>query len=245
MAIKVIINGANGKMGSTTVESIQHEADLQLVAKTGRADDLAEMIQSHQADVVVDFTLPDAVFNNTKTILNAGARPIVGTSGLTPKEIDALSDLSIQKKLGCIIAPNFSIGAILMMRYAQDAAKYFPDVEIIEMHHPFKVDAPSGTAIKTAELINANKSAKNISAPIDRKLQDNPARGKHNESVPIHSVRLSGLFASQKVLFGNQGEVFTIQHDAIDRHAMMPGVFLCCRKAMELDHLVYGMEDLL
>ncbi len=245
MSITVAINGAAGKMGSTTVASIQHEDDLKLIATTGRDDNLAKTLETHQADVVVDFTLPDCVYENTQTILASGARPVIGTTGLTAAQIEALSSLCTEKKLGCIVAPNFSIGAILMMRYAQDAAKYFPDVEIIEMHHPHKVDAPSGTAQKTAALIAKNKTQKNTSAPIDEKLKGNTARGTYYEKTPIHAVRLSGLFASQKVIFGNQGEIFTLQHDAIDRNAMMPGVFLCCRKVMEIDHLVYGMEDLL
>ena len=245
MSINVIVNGADGKMGSTTIAAIKNENDLKLVAQTSRHDDLAQTIQKYKAAVVIDFTLPESVFENTKTILNAGARPVVGTSGLSVQEVEALSKISREKKLGGIIAPNFSIGAILMMRYAQDAAKYFPDVEIIEMHHPHKVDAPSGTAQKTAEMIAKTKKQKNTSAPIDEKLQGNAARGKNYQDTPIHAVRLTGLFASQKVIFGSQGEIFTLQHDAIDRNAMMPGVFLCCREVMALDHLVYGMEDLL
>lgn len=245
MTIKVIINGANGKMGRTTVDAIARANDLTLVAKTTRGDDLTDAIKTHQADVVIDFTLPDCVFENTRLILNAGARPVVGTTGLSPTQIDLLKTQCDEKKQGAIIAPNFSIGAILMMRYAQDAAKYFPDVEIIEMHHPHKVDAPSGTAKKTAELIAQIKKQKNTSATIDNKLKDNQARGLHYHDTPIHAVRLTGYFASQKVIFGESGELFTLQHDAIDRNAMMPGVFLCCRKVMALDHLVYGMDNLI
>ena len=242
MSIKVIINGANGKMGRTTVEAIEAENDLKCVAKTGRNDNLAQAINQHSADVVIDFTLPDSVYKNAQTIIENGARPVIGTSGLSMSQIDTLKKMCREKKRGGIIAPNFSIGALLMMRYAKDAAQYFPDVEIIEMHHPHKVDAPSGTAKKTAELIAENKSSANVSAPIDKTLKDNVTRGEHHHGVPIHAVRLTGIFATQQVIFGNAGERFTIQHDSIDRHSMMPGVFLCCRKVMSLDHLVYGME---
>jgi len=245
MPIRVIINGASGKMGRTTVAAIAKEPDLHLCAQAGRDDDLAGLIKTHQADAVIDFTLPECVFDNANVIIHAGARPVIGTTGLTAAQIETLTKLCAEKKRGGIIAPNFSIGAILMMRYAQDAANYFPDVEIIEMHHPYKVDAPSGTAQKTAELIAKSKKQKNTSALIDEKHRDNTSRGKHHHNTPIHSVRLSGLFASQKVIFGDQGELFTLQHDAIDRQAMMSGVFLCCKKVMALDHLVYGLENLI
>lgn len=243
--INILINGANGKMGKTTVASIANEKDLQLVAQTTRGDNLADAIKQHQVDVVVDFTTPECVFENSKIILNAGARPVIGTTGLTLDQISTLNELANEKKLGCIIAPNFSIGAILLMRYAQDAAKYFPDVEIIEYHHPKKLDAPSGTAKKTAELISKNKSKPNISAPIDANLKNNAARGLHYHDIPIHAVRSSGVFADIEVIFGHDNEMLTLHHHASDRHAMMPGVFLCCRKAIELNSLVYGMENLL
>lgn len=243
--ITLLINGAAGKMGKTTVSAVTNESDCQLVATTGRHDNLAEAIQSHQPDVVIDFTLPDCVFKNAKTIIENNARPVIGTSGLSESDIQTLKALCREKKLGGVIAPNFSIGAILMMRFAADAARYFPDTEIIEYHHPHKVDAPSGTAKKTAELIAKNKKNKNTSAPIDASLNGNTARGLHHHGIPIHAVRLTGIFANQRVTFGSHGEVFTIEHNAIDRQCMMPGVFLCCRKVMTLDHLVYGMERLI
>jgi len=243
--IKVIINGANGRMGSATVAAIAHEKDLQLVASVGRNDDLVSAIKKHNADVVIDWTLPASVFNNAQKIIDAGARPVIGTTGLSPEQIKILSQQCETKKIGGIIAPNFSIGAILMMKYAQDAAKYFPDVEIIEYHHPKKCDAPSGTAKKTAELIAQVKKEKNTSAETDAQLKNNVARGENCHDVPIHSVRLMGVFANQEVIFGGDGETFTIQHHATNRNAMMPGVFLCCRKVMSLNHLVCGMEKLI
>lgn len=232
-------------MGSTTVAAIAHEKELRLVATTHRHDDLIKAIKTHQADVVIDWTVPAAVFDNAQKIIDAGARPVIGTTGLTPEQISILSEKCAAKKIGGIIAPNFSIGAILMMKYAQDAAKYFPDVEIIEYHHPKKLDAPSGTAKKTAELIAKSKKEKNTSAAIDATLKNTQSRGEQCHDIPIHAIRLSGVFANQEVIFGGNGETFTLQHHATDRSAMMPGVFLCCKKVMELDHLIYGLENLI
>lgn len=229
MTIRVIINGANGKMGQVTASSIANESDLLLVAELSRQDDLASSIIKHKADVVIDFTVPQSVFSNAQAIIANKARPVIGTTGLSVEQIDILKKQCQQQSLGGIIAPNFSLGAILMMKYAQDAAKYFEAVEIIEMHHPQKIDAPSGTAKKTAEMI----------------AEVREMRGKLHQDVPIHSVRLPGLFAHQVVMFGGKGETLTIRHDATDRAAMMPGVFLACRKVMEMDYLVYGLENIL
>lgn len=243
--INIIINGANGKMGRTTIAAITHEKDLQLIAATTRDDDLISAIKKNHTDVVIDFTTPTSVFENTQKIIDAGARAVIGTTGLSQEQIKILSDKCKKKKIGAIIAPNFSIGAILMMKYAQDAANYFNDVEIIEYHHAQKKDAPSGTAKKTAEFISQTKKEKNTSAKIDLQLKNNPARGKNHCEIPIHSVRLNGVFANQQVIFGGNGEIFTLQHIASDRNAMMPGLFLCCRKVMGLNELVYGMESFL
>jgi len=240
MSIKVIINGAHGKMGKTTADTIGEQEDLQLVASTDRSSDLAAIIQEHNADVVVDFTCPENLFEQTQTIIANNARPVIGTSGLTLEQVDTLKKQCEEKSLGGIIAPNFSLTAILMMRYARDAAKYFPDAEIIEMHHPQKVDAPSGTAKKTAELMN--EARHNVS---DSQPHQDLARGEQYHGVTIHSVRLPGLVAHQAVIFGGLDETLTIRQDSITRKAFMPGVFLSCRKVMELDHLVYGLENLL
>lgn len=240
MTIKVIVNGAKGKMGQVTVVAVTAEPKLELVAALDQQDDLAKAIKEHHANVVIDFTIPSTVYNNTKTIIQYGAHPVIGTTGLTLDQIHELQQLSAKKSLGGIIAPNFSLGAILMMRYAEDAARYFPDVEIIEMHHEKKVDAPSGTAAKTAEMIATTRSAKHVLSS-----DSNRARGDHHQGVPIHSVRLPGLFAHQCVLFGGVGETLTIRHDAMNRDAMMPGVILSCQKVMELDCLVYGLENIL
>ncbi|AAO91204.1 4-hydroxy-tetrahydrodipicolinate reductase [Coxiella burnetii] len=239
MAINVIINGINGKMGRVVKENITAQSDLELVSGTGRQDDLAKTIQTTHADVVIDFTTPQSVFHNAEIIIQSGARPVIGTTGLTLEQIALLDKQCRNKKLGAIVAPNFSVGAVLMMKYAKEAAHYFPDVEIIEMHHSQKIDAPSGTAIKTAQMIGEMRSSKK-----DEPFKDR-ARGEIKNGIPIHSIRLPGLFSHQSVIFGSNGETLTIRHDGMDRNCTMPGIFMACRKVMELDYLVYGLENLL
>lgn len=230
--IKIIVNGYNGKMGHVVVAAIADQPDLQLVAKTGRGDNLAKSIQKHRPDVVIDFTQPNCVFINAQTIVANHARPVIGTTGLTTEQIAFLSEQCRQQKLGGIVAPNFSLGAVLMMKFAQEVAKFLPEVEIVEMHHQEKLDAPSGTAIKTAEMISTARSPSSH-------------QSKHSHGAAIHSIRLPGLFAHQSVIFGGLGETLTIRHDALDRNAMMPGLFLACRKVMELNYLVYGLDRIL
>lgn len=236
--IKVIIAGAAGKMGQTSVEAILKNDELDLVAKMGRGDDLAKAIRETKADVVVDFTVPSAVFQNSKTIIEEGARPVIGATGLNPSQIQELQKMCADRKRGGIIAPNFSLGAILMMHFAQEASQFFEHAEIIELHHEKKVDAPSGTAIKTSEMMKRSSPRQVIAAK-------NPARGEIHNEIPIHSVRLPGYFAHQKVIFGGTGETLTIQHDALDRQCMMPGLILSCKKVMDLNELVYGLDKLL
>lgn len=243
MTNKVIVNGAHGRMGSVTCKTIQDSADFQLVASCERQDDLSQAIKQHQADIVIDFTSAEVSFENAKTIINANARPVIGTTGLQLTQIEQLKTLCQEKKLGGVIAPNFSIGAILLMQFSEKAARYLPHVEVIEMHHDGKADAPSGTAMKTCEMIaNARKeiiedttSTENVKG----------ARGARYQDVPVHSVRLPGLVAHQMVMFGGTGETLTLRHDSIDRECFMPGVLLACEKVMELEHLVYGLEHLL
>jgi 4-hydroxy-tetrahydrodipicolinate reductase len=240
MTIRVLVNGAHGKMGQITVRAVNESSDLTLAGETDHNDDLASAIQSHHADVVVDFTTPQAVFPNTQTIIKSGARPVIGTTGLTPQQIESLSAQCAQKHLGGIIAPNFSLGAVLMMRYAQDAAKYLPEVEIVEMHHPRKLDSPSGTSIKTAQMMAATRDASKASP-----LKDAPARGETHHGVQIHSLRLPGFYSHQTVIFGEDGEVLTLCHQGIDRQCCIPGIALACRKVMALTNLVYGLENIL
>ena len=238
MSIRIIINGINGKMGRLVEANVPICSDFEFVAGAGREDDLAKIIKKTQADVVIDFTTPQSVFYNAKIIVQFNARPVIGTTGLTLKQITMLDKECRSKKLGGIVAPNFSVGAMLMMCYAQDAARYFPDVEIIEMHHPKKVDVPSGTAIKTAQMINEGRLDKKKDA-----LYKNRALGEIKNSIPIHSMRLPGLFSHQSVIFGSNGETLTLRHDGTSRHCIIPGVFLACRQVMTLEHLVYGLEN--
>lgn len=243
MAIRVIVNGADGKMGRETVKAVERDEVLELVGESSRRDDLAKMIAQTHADVVVDFTIASAGFNNASIIIAAGAHPVIGTTGFLPDQIQELQKRCAKQKLGGIIAPNFSIGAILMMRFAKQAAHYFSHAEIIEMHHSGKEDSPSGTAIKTAEMIVAGRKEL---IPIKKSRETIPhARGANFEEVAIHSVRLPGLVAHQAVLFGGRGETLTIRHDSIHRESFMTGVKLACKKVMELDHLVYGLENFL
>lgn len=240
MTIQVMINGANGRMGRIAVSAVNGAADLTLVAQTGRHDDLAQAIGQYHPDVVIDFTTPHDVFTNAQTIIQSGARPVIGTTGLTFEQIKTLTEQCGQKKIGGMIVPNFSIGAVLLMKYAQDAAQYLPNVEIIEMHHPQKLDAPSGTAVKTAHMIAANRDASKA-VP----LKSAPARGETHDGMQIHSLRLPGFYSHQTVIFGDAGEVLTLCHQGIDRQCCIPGIVLACQKVMLLNHLVYGLENIL
>jgi len=226
MPVNVLVNGAHGKMGHIAVTAVNGSDDLHLVAQTGESDNLANSIQESQANVVIDFTTPQAVFENTQTIIKHNAHPVIGTTGLTAEQIQTVTTQCQDKRLGGLIVPNFSLGAILMMRYAQDAAKYLPDAEIIEMHHPQKLDAPSGTAIKTAQMMAT-------------------ARDEDTNNIPIHSVRLPGFYSHQSVIFGSTGEIFTISHQGIDRECCIPGIVLACQKVTSLDRLIYGLDELL
>lgn len=241
--INILLNGAHGRMGQETRKALLLEPELQLVGELGRADDLAMAIKNCQAQVVIDFTHPDTVFANALTIIEAGLHPVIGTTGLKSAQVIELTALCAKKKLGGIIAPNFSIGAVLMMRFAAEAARYFPDAEIIEYHHQDKKDSPSGTAIKTAEMI-ASKRERIPQLPAATEVIAG-ARGAAYQAIPIHAVRLAGLVANQQVIFGGRGETLTIQHNTINREAFMPGVILACKKVMHLDKLIYGLEHIL
>jgi len=241
---RIIINGANGKMGSLTVETISSQHDMEIVAKTNHEDSLSELIKEKKADIVVDFTAANCCFENTKEIIQAGARPVIGTSGLLPDQVKSLQRLCQENKTAGIIAPNFSIASVLLIKYAQETARYFPDVEIIEMHHNHKQEAPSGTAIKTADMIAKNKSRENNVHPQETEILAG-ARGAQLKQIPIHSIRLPGLVAHEQIIFGGLGETLTLKHDCIDRQAYMPGVLLACRKVMQLNQLVYGLENIL
>lgn len=242
--IKIIVNGARGKMGSEVVKAVNKELDLELVGETDLGDDLGQAIRSTKADVVVDFTHPSSVMNNVRTILKNKAHAVVGTTGLTDANLAEIKKLCSKNKVNCVVAPNFAIGAVLMMKFAREASHYMPEVEIIELHHDQKVDAPSGTAIKTAELILADrKSIKRKGVKSIEKVKH--VRGGKMGDINIHSVRLQGLVAHQEVIFGGLGQTLKIRHDSISRESFMPGVIMAIRKVKELKGLVYGLENLL
>jgi 4-hydroxy-tetrahydrodipicolinate reductase len=216
---KVIVNGAKGKMGQETVKAIQKETDLELVAQTDLGDDLPAIIRKTSAAVVVDFTQPAAAMQNIRSIINSGAHAVVGTTGISEDDLKEIKTLCDKSKVNCLVAPNFAIGAVLMMRFSKEAIKHMPNAEIIEFHNESKADKPSGTAIKTKLLMG--------------------------KEIPIHSVRLPGLVAHQEVIFGGLGQTLTIRHDSLSRESFMPGVILAVRKIKDLKGLVYGLENLL
>lgn len=243
MLTRVIVNGAKGKMGSLACETLGNHSDFELVAQLTRQDNLAQAIKDTNAQIVVDLTRADCVFNNALTIIKQGARPVIGTSGLVASQIEELSEQCESRQLGGIIVPNFSIGAVLMMTFAAKASEYLSEVEIIEAHHQQKLDAPSGTALKTAEMIaTARKNKKN---KLELKELIPGARGGLHHDINIHSIRLPGVLARQEVIFGNQGETLSITHDSIDRKCFMPGIILSCQKVLGLNTLIYGLEHLL
>lgn len=242
--IKVAVLGAKGRMGAETVKTVKAQSDLTLVAELDLGDSL-DAIKG--ADVVVDFTHPDSVMKNVEFAISNGVNVVVGTTGFNDEKlVQVKSWLAQNPKVGALIAPNFGLGAVLMMQFAAEAAKHFESVEIIELHHPNKADAPSGTAARTAELITeARKSAQRPAMP-DATAHTLPgARGAKVGDVPIHSVRLRGLVAHQEVVLGDQGETLTIRHDSIDRTGFMPGVLLGIRNVGSHPGLTFGLEHFL
>ena len=244
MEIRVLVNGAKGRMGATVVGAVSADPALKLVDQCDMGDDLALRIGTSGAQVVVDFTTPDAAYPNTRAILESGAHPVVGTTGFLPAQIKELQALAREKAVGGLIAPNFAIGAVLMMQFSAEAAKHLPHVEIIELHHDGKVEAPSGTAIKTAELIQAARPLAPEPLVPSRELAPG-ARGAQSYPVPIHSVRLPGHVAHQEVILGGLGESLRIRHDSISRESFMPGVVLAIKKVLGSGELLYGLEHLL
>lgn len=243
MQSRVIVNGARGKMGQLACDAIQSSQDFELVAMSGREDDLRKIILSNEADIVIDLTRADCVYQNTLAIIQAGAHPVIGTSGLQEDEIKELKTRCEEKKLGGIIVPNFSIGAVLMMQFAAAAAQFLPESEIIEAHHQQKLDAPSGTAMKTAEMIANARNHKKNKLPLKEILPG--ARGASHHDTHIHSLRLPGVLARQQVIFGNTGETLTITHDSIDRSSFRPGIILACQQVKTVNTLFYGLEHFL
>ncbi len=269
--INVAVIGALGKMGQEVIKTIIADPELTLTAAVDRkqtgepvgkvvgADDpnnvlltatIEDAIKETNVDVAVDFTHPSCVFNNAKTLINAGIRPVIGATGLSSAELDELDKLLKAKNLGGVMAPNFALGAVMLMKFAEEAAQYFDHAEIIELHHNQKADAPSGTAIKTAEkmkagLNKANKQQFGSTNCNDTETIKGSRGGVTEENLHIHSVRLPGLIAHQEVLLGSQGELLTIRHDTTNRTCFMPGVAIAVKKVMALTGLTYGLEHLL
>ena len=262
--IKVAVAGASGRMGREVVRMVLEDPELKLVAAVARSagpvdagslvgkpdtgvivqPDLEEALRSTQADVLVDFTAPKFAMLNTETAIRYGVRPVMGTTGFTPEQIAELDKQCKERGLGGLIAPNFSIGAILMMKFSAMAAKYFPHVEIIEYHGDQKLDAPSGTSIKTAEWISEARQELRQGNPNEEEVIEG-ARGGYYNGFRIHSVRLPGVFAQQEVVFGAFGQTLKIRHDSYDRAGYMPGVNTAIKKVMTTTGMVYGFEHFL
>lgn len=262
-SIRIIIAGPRGRMGEEAVKMVMDTPEFELVAALDRKHggetlsdigfkgsdapiytDVRNCFSDQLADVLIDLTTPEFGYIHTKAALEHGVRPVVGTTGFTDEQLQELKELSESKELGCIIAPNFAIGAVLMMKFSQLAAKYFGDVEIIELHHDKKLDAPSGTAVKTAQMINDVREPKQQGHPEEKETLPG-ARGAEMNGMHIHSVRLPGLIAHQQVLFGADGETLTIRHDSYNRASFMSGVKVCVETVMKTKTLVYGLENIL
>jgi 4-hydroxy-tetrahydrodipicolinate reductase len=262
--IRIALSGAAGRMGRAVVRAVGRQSDMRLVAAVGREREIgrdageaagvgrldvpivAEFAVALAADpeVLVEFAPGRPALEHARAALEAGVRPVVGSTGMTAAEIEALGALASQRKTGAIVAPNFAIGAVLMMEFARLAAPHMPHVEIIELHHDRKRDAPSGTAVKTARLISEARGA----APPPTVLEEEVvpgARGGQSEGVRVHSVRLPGLGAHQEVVFGGPGQTLTIRHDSLNEDSFMPGLLLAIRKVQDHQGLVYGLEHLL
>lgn len=253
--IRVIIAGYRGKMGSTAVNMVLEQDDFELVALFDTRVDVTEAfgvpvftdkneLLTVESDVWIDFTQPSVAYEHTRFALEHGIRPVVGTTGFTVEQIKTLTEISRNQKIGGLIAPNFALGAVLLMQFSKVAAKYFPDVEIIELHHDQKKDAPSGTAVKTAELMAEVRQEKHQGAS-DEIESIAGARGADFEGMRIHSVRLPGLVAHQEVIFGSKGEGLTLRHDSYYRVSFMTGVALGVRQVMTVPELKYGLEHFL
>lgn len=243
--IRVLVNGAKGKMGQTTVAAVSATSDLQLAAQSDIDSDLHALVTQFKPDVAVDFTHPDFVRKNTLDYLEMGVRPVIGTTGLTARDLKDIDAAAKEKGLGALIVPNFAIGALLMMKVSAEIARYMDTCEIIEYHHNQKADAPSGTAIKTAQLIAQDNPNLNPKSKVKEKELIPGSRGAVVEGIPIHAVRLPGIVADQSVVFGAPGQTLTITHHTINREAFMPGVLLAIRKVMSLTGMVYGLESIL
>ena len=247
--IKVAICGANGKMGQEVVKSVNSADDMTLVAQidifNGQFTTIKDAKDSVKIDVLVDFTQPDSIYENALYCLNNNIKMVIGTTGLSDVQIEELEKLSKERNTSCLIAPNFSTGAVLMMKFAEMASKYFENAEIIELHHNQKKDAPSGTAVKTASLISGGAESYTTGNCVERESMDGARGANAYNNIHIHSVRMPGYMASQEVLFGSKGQILTIRHDSTNRECYMPGVLLGIRYAASNDRFVYGLDKIM
>ena len=262
--IKIIIAGPRGRMGKEAVKLVRDTDAFELAAVIDRKNggsnlgdaegfqgvdapiynDAEQCFKEVRADVLIDLTTPEVGMYHTVTALKHGIRPVVGTTGFTADNLEELDKLCEETGLGCIIAPNFALGAVLMMKFAKMAAHYFSDIEIIELHHDQKLDAPSGTAVKTAEMMKEARKSKVQGHP-DEKETITGARGADFDGMRIHSVRLPGLIAHQQVMFGAEGQTLTVRHDSYNRASFMSGVKLAVESVMKMNVLVYGLENII
>lgn len=263
--IRVFVAGACGKMGMETVRTILGQEDMTIVGVSdikNQGSDIGTILglsplgvkisgminqkdlKDLYVDILVDFTNPQSVFTNAKEAIKAGVVPIIGATGLDEQEIAELEELASEYKVGVFIAPNFALGAILMMKFAKETAKFFSHVDIIEYHHDNKLDAPSGTALKTAEMISENRKPMLQGHPNEYEKIPG-ARGGDINGIHVHSVRLPGMVAHQEIIFGGFGQTLTIRHDAYTRETYMPGVMLAIRKGYKMTNLVIGLENFL
>lgn len=244
--VRVGVLGARGRMGTEVCRTVETAPDLDLVAMVDQGDELSAIADA-AADVVVDFTTPDTVMDHVHWCIERGINVVVGTSGFTEPRYDRVRQwLSHRPDLGVILVPNFALGAVLMMEFAERAARFFPSVEIVELHHPNKLDAPSGTAQRTAELMAKARAEAGL-GPVPDATRDNPlgTRGGEVQGIRIHSMRVTGLVAHQEIVFGGPGETLTVRHDSFDRSSFMPGVLLAIRSAVRRPGLTIGLAPLL
>ena len=241
--INVAVLGAKGRMGAEVVKAVEEAEGLALIAALDLGDSLDQLLDSG-VSVVVDFTTPDSVMGNLEFLIDNGINVVVGTTGFDASKLATVEKLlSANPGVGVLIAPNFAIGAVLMMEFAEKAARYFESAEIIELHHPLKVDAPSGTAARTAELMSKARKDAGLGAPPDATITAlDGARGSKVGDIPVHSVRARGLVAHQEVILGGLGETLTIRHDSLDRAGFMPGVLLGIRKILSHPGLTHGLD---
>jgi 4-hydroxy-tetrahydrodipicolinate reductase len=244
--VRVGVLGARGRMGAEVCRAVDAAPDMEVVAMVDVGDWMFDIADAG-AEVVVDFTHPDVVMDNVRFCVDQGIQCVVGTSGFDEKKLATVREwLEHKPEVGVLVAPNFAIGAVLSMRFAELAARYYESVEIIELHHPRKVDAPSGTASHTARLIAAARAEAGLGKAPDATTQSlDGARGAVIDEVPVHSIRLSGLVAHQEVLFGGSGETLTIRHDSLDRNSFMPGVLLAVRSILDHSGLLVGLDKLM